>query len=101
MKKATHALGIAAALLAMVLWRLGRWLHEVRRCLRGASAGGRPLADCVARVEWPAPLFALWVPLMVLSALWGVYLLATGKRWLGTATLCAALGVFILTTSFM
>lgn len=101
MTKAAQASGIITALIAAVLWLMGRWVHEVQRCLRGASAGARSAEDCSALVGVPAPAFAMWLPLMVLSAIWAIYLLAKGHRWLGAATLIAALGVLFLAGSLM
>lgn len=96
-----HGVGLVTALLAAGLWLLGRWLHEVQRCLGKVGAGARPLDDCAPLIDWPRPAFGLWFPLMALTAFWGIYLLATGRGWLGATTLCAALGVFFLATSFM
>lgn len=101
MTKAAQPFGIITALVAAVLWLMGRWVHEVQRCLRGASAGVRSAEDCSALVGVPAPAFAMWLPLMVFSAIWAVYLLAKGHRWIGAATLIAALGVLLLAGSLM
>jgi hypothetical protein len=101
MTGAAQALGIMASILATVLWLMGRWAHEVQRCLRGASDGGRAIEDCAALVSVPAPAFALWLPLIGLSAMWGVVLLVKGKRTLGVATLGSAVAVLILAGSFM
>ena len=99
--KFTDGLGVFGALAAAFLWFLSRWTHELLRCLRGASAGGREMDDCVSLLEWPLWVFHLWLLLAALSAGWGVLLVVRGRRAWGAAALIGAIGVFITAGSIM
>ena len=99
--KFTDGLGIFGALLAGFLWFISRWTHELLRCLRGAAAGGGELDACVSLLEWPLWVFHLWLLVAALSAGWGVYLVATGRKAWGAAAVIGAIGVFITAGSFM
>ncbi len=99
--KLTDSLGVLGGLIAGFLWFLSRWTHELQRCLRGASAGGREMDDCVSLLEWPLWVFHLWLMLAALSAGWGVLLIVRGRRAWGGAAIVGAIGVFIIAGSFM
>lgn len=99
--KLTDSLGVLGALIAAFLWFLSRWTHELLRCLRGVGAGAREMDACVSLLEWPLGVFHLWLLAVLLSAGWGVFLVATGRRVWGAGAIVGAIAVIIVAGSFM
>lgn len=99
--KAIDRVGLVGPALAVVLWLLSRWVHDVLRCLRGAGAGAFALNECAAILERPTAIFDSWLVVTMFSAGWGVFLMFKGRRIFGACAIGGSLGVLGLAGAFM
>lgn len=98
--KASEWIGVVGCAIAGFFWFLSRWAHEILRCLRSGEDSA-VTERCAPIIEWPMVVFHSWIEIVAVSALWGVYLIFTGRRRSGGLAVCSALVVVVLALSFM